>query len=291
VRAFDRLVTGDGPFTIMECATCRYGVTVPQLSDSALGRYYSSGYYEGYYEHSQNLAGSLMHRLRGWIRRWSATRRHRRPPFLFADTAPGRVLDVGCGAGELLEHFAQRGWETYGIEPGSSAAAVAERRGSRVHRGTLRDQPWQQGSFQLVTFEHSLEHIPDPIDALRRARALLAPGGRLIAVMPNWSCWQRRLLFGSRWVHLDLPRHQQHFSPQALRRVAAGLDLQVRAVGTTSTAISVAYSLHYLLFGRWTPGWRLWLSWALGVLVLPLVLIGNRADEGDCCFIVMEAPR
>ena len=59
VRAFDRLVTGDGPFTIMECARCRYGVTVPQLSDSALGRYYSSGYYEGYYEHSQNLAGSM----------------------------------------------------------------------------------------------------------------------------------------------------------------------------------------------------------------------------------------
>ena len=275
----------------MECAACQYGVTVPQLSDGALAPYYSSEYYEGYYEHSSGAGGSPLTRLRGWFRRWSAARRYQRPPFLLGGAAPGRILDVGCGAGGLLEHFAQRGWETYGIEPSRSAAAAAERRGARVHQGTLRDQPWQDGSFQLVAFEHSLEHIADPIDAIRRARALLAPGGLLIAVMPNWSCWQRRLLFRNRWVHLDLPRHQQHFSPRALTRLAAVLDLQVQALGTTSTAISVAYSLHYLLFGRFTPGWKLWLSWALGALVLPLMLLGNRVGEGDCCFIVMQAPR
>jgi 2-polyprenyl-3-methyl-5-hydroxy-6-metoxy-1,4-benzoquinol methylase len=291
VRAFDRLVTGDGPFTVMECAACRYGMTVPQLGDEALAPYYSAQYYEGYYEHSGGEGRGPLNSLRGWFRRWSAARRYRRPPFTSVGAGPGRMLDVGCGAGGLLEHFAQRGWEIHGIEPSSSAAAAAARCGAQVHHGTLRDQPWQHGSFQLVTFEHSLEHIADPIDAIQRARALLAPGGILIAVMPNWSCWQRRLLFRNRWVHLDLPRHQQHFSPRALARLAAALDLQVQAVGTTSTAISVAYSIQYLLFGRWQPGWKLWLSWALGTLVLPFTLLGDRVGEGDCCLVVMEAPR
>src|SRR5205085_9492401 len=99
------------------------------------------------------------------------------------------------------------------------------RRGARVHQGTLHDQPWPPGFFQLVTFQHALEHIVDPLDALRRARALLAPGGLLVVAVPNWSCWQRRFLFVNRWFALDLPRHQQHFSVEALTRIAATLAL------------------------------------------------------------------
>jgi SAM-dependent methyltransferase len=199
------------------------------------------------------------------------------------------VLDVGCGAGDLLQEFASRGWEPYGLEPSGAGAAAAARRGAVVHPGTLRDQPWQPGSFRLITFHHALEHIPDPVDALRRARALLEPGGLLVIAVPNWDCWQRRFLFRSSWAHLDLPRHQQHFSPVALTRLAELLDLRVKDIGTTSTVISTAYSLHFLLAGRWTPGWKLWLSYALGVLLLPPMLLADRAGGGDCCFIVMEA--
>jgi hypothetical protein len=36
------------------------------------------------------------------------------------------------------------------------------------------------------------------------------------------------------------------------------------------------------------PGWKLWLSYALGMLVFPLLLLGDRASGGDACFIVME---
>jgi len=291
VRALDRLATGEGPFTVMECASCQYGMTAPQLSDEALARYYPIEYYEDFYEHSAEGAGNPLHRLRARFRRWSAARRYRRPPYLLGGAGPGRILDVGCGAGELLAHFAGRGWETYGIDPGSAAAAAAARRGARVHQGTLRDQPWQAGSFQLITFQHSLEHIVDPIGALRRARELLAPGGLLIVEVPNWACWQRRLLFRNRWFHLDLPRHQQHLSPRALRQLADELDLEVRSVGTASTAISTSYSLHYLLAGRWTPGWKLWLSYALSIPMLPFTLLGDRAGGGDCCFIVTERTR
>ena len=288
VRALDRLVTGDGPFTVIECPACEYGLTVPQLGDEALAAYYPAEYYEEFYEHSGGAGGGPLHGLRARFRRRSAERRYRRKPYLLDGVVPGRMLDVGCGSGTLLERFAERGWETYGVDPSSAAVAAAARGGARVHQGTLRDQPWEPASFQLVTFEHSLEHIGDPIDALRRARALLAPGGLLLVIVPNWACWQRRLLFRNRWFPLDVPRHQQHFSPRALGRLAGALDLEARTAGTSSTAISTAYSLHYVLAGRWTPGWKLWLSYALSIPLLPLVFLGDRVGGGDNCYIVME---
>jgi SAM-dependent methyltransferase len=288
LRGRDRLITGDGPFTVLECASCRYGVTQPQLSEEALARYYPSEYFD-FMGYSDRPGGSPLHRLLERFRTWSARRHYRRPPYLLDGVTPGRILDVGCGSGELLEHFAERGWEIYGLEPGASAAAAAVKRGARVHQGTLSDQPWPQGWFALITFQHALEHVSDPIDALERARGLLEPGGLLVITVPNWSCWQRRLLFHSRWLSLDLPRHLQHFSPRALQQLAAKLGLRVRSVGTTSSVPVVAYSLHYAAFGRLTPGWKLWISYALGILVFPLVLLADRVGGGDACFVVMEA--
>ena len=289
MRALDRLVTGDGPFTVVECPDCEYGVTVPQLSDEELAPYYDAvGYYEDYYEHTRKDARDPLHRLRSRFRRRSAERRYRQPPFQLDGVAPGRMLDVGCGSGDLLDHFAKRGWETYGVDPSGAATDAAARRGAHVHQGTLRDQPWQPDSFQLITFQHSLEHIVDPIDALRHARALLGSGGLLAIAVPNWSCWQRRFLFRNRWSALDLPRHQQHFSPRALSRLAGLFELDVRAVGTSSSAAATAYSLHYLLAGCWTPGWKLWLSYALSIPLLPFIFLGDRVGGGDCCYVVME---
>lgn len=288
MRAFDRLVSGDGPFTVLECVACEYGVTDPQLSAEELTRFYPSGYYEDFYEHTGRATGNWLYRLRDRFRRGSATRRYRRPPFDLSGVVPGAVLDVGCGAGELLEDFARRGWETYGIDPSAAAVAAAGRRGAKTHQGTLKDQPWEVGTFDLIVFQHSLEHIVDPVDAVRRACGLLAKGGLLVVAVPNWSCWQRRFLFRNRWFALDLPRHQQHFSPVALTRLADLLDLDLRAVGTNSTAASTAYSVHYLLAGRWAPGWKLWLSYALSIPLLPFVLLGDRIGGGDGCYVAME---
>lgn len=289
LRARDRMMTGEGPFTALECPDCRYALTLPQLDDAALARYYPREYYD-FQGYSDRRAASLPYRLLGRFRSWSATRSYRRRPYVLDRASPGRMLDVGCGSGELLEDFATRGWQTYGIDPSSQAVLAAAARGANVHQGTLRDQPWAAGSFGLITFQHSLEHISDPVDALKRARALLEPGGLLIVSVPNWACWQRRYLFRGRWSALDMPRHQQHFSPRALERLAAVLGLHVRSVGTTSNVPVAAYSLHYALFGHLQPGWRLWLSYALGMLIFPFVLIGDRVGGGDACFIVMRAP-
>jgi 2-polyprenyl-3-methyl-5-hydroxy-6-metoxy-1,4-benzoquinol methylase len=286
VRARDMVVTGDGPFEVVECEACQFGLTVPQLSPAELGRYYAEAYYEDFYEHSGKHRGALA-QLRDRLRGWSANRRNGAPPFGFADKRRGQVLDVGCGSGELLGHFAARGWTTYGIDPSGAAVAAAARRGAAVHEGTLFDHPWEEERFTAITFQHSLEHVEDPVGSLERARSLLEPGGVLAIAVPNWASWQRRR-FGDMWAMLDLPRHQQHFSPTALKRLAAKLDLTVDEAGTRSNAIATAYTVHYAIAGGWTPGWKLWLSYGLSAPLLPLVFGADRFGGGDSCYVVMR---
>src|SRR2546430_10461084 len=52
---------------------------------------------------------------------------------------------------------------------------------------------------------------------LRECARRLAPGGLLIANVPNFSSWQSRFA-GSKWTHLDVPRHLVHYTPQSMAR-------------------------------------------------------------------------
>jgi SAM-dependent methyltransferase len=129
-----------------------------------------------------------------------------------------RALDVGCGAGRVgdaLQRF--RGFQVTGIEPNPKAAIQARERGLRVHTGTLEsfeaDEP-----FDVVLMLHVLEHLPDPLAAVRRAGELLAPSGQLVLALPNVASLER-LLLGRHWDAWDVPRHVHHFGPRSLTRL------------------------------------------------------------------------
>jgi SAM-dependent methyltransferase len=241
-------------------------------------------YYEDYYEWAGPRQTSPLRAARDRWRQWMAGRRHERPPFDSLNRlTPGRLLDVGCGNGTLLQHFSDRGWVAAGIDPSSVAIAATRGRGLEAHHGTLADHPWPEASFDAIVFEHSLEHIPQPMEALEQAACLLAPGGAIAIVVPNWACWQRGL-FRDRWYHLDLPRHQQHFSTRALRLAVEQVGMRCELWGTESNVISPAYSLNYVLAGQWNENWTLWLSYGLGALMYPIFALIDRRWGGDCCY-------
>jgi SAM-dependent methyltransferase len=76
----------------------------------------------------------------------------------------------------------------------------------------------QPGSFGAVTLWHVLEHLEDPRLALQRIHRWLVPGGALLVGVPNLDSLQARL-GGSRWYHLDVPRHRVHFTSEGLDRL------------------------------------------------------------------------
>ncbi len=284
-RGEDRLCGVPGEFFVTRCPDCGLGGTSPRLDDERIAAYYPSSY----------PAYRKAPTPTSWRGRIGASIDAARFSFTVRMAAfgpllkrpPGRLLDVGCGRGELAAWFLARGWDVAGVEPGSAACEDARSAGIEMHCGTLDDAPWGEGSFDAITFNHSLEHIPNPEFALRRAREMLAKDGRLIISVPNFACWQRRL-FGSRWFHLDLPRHLQHFDPDSLPAMLLRADLHVLSVRTTSSMSGIVGSLQYALWGRSALSDAA--MFRLMHLFYPLVALADRFSQGDCLH-VMATPR
>ncbi len=111
-------------------------------------------------------------------------------PFV-PDTA-STVLDVGCSRGRFcaLLKATHPEMTVWGIEPHPEAAAAARLVTDRVILGSFPDDMTGDcPKFDVVFFCDVLEHVTDPWTTLRRARELLAPGGCVIASIPNVRHW------------------------------------------------------------------------------------------------------
>jgi SAM-dependent methyltransferase len=141
----------------------------------------------------------------------------------------GRLLDIGCGAGQKLVEFKSLGWKVRGIELSPKAAAAGQSIGLEIVT-TLAEAPWPAGYFTAITFYHSLEHLPSPLTALREAYRLMDTGGELLVVVPNFGCLERKL-FGERWGWLDVPVHFHHFTKATLTRIVTEAGFRIEAIG------------------------------------------------------------
>jgi 2-polyprenyl-3-methyl-5-hydroxy-6-metoxy-1,4-benzoquinol methylase len=99
---------------------------------------------------------------------------------------PGRrLLDIGCNRGLLMEAARRRGWSVTGVEIASEAANRA-RADYKLTVYSSLDELDPSAQFDLITAWHVLEHTLDPVGLLRRAAALLAPGGILALQVPSF---------------------------------------------------------------------------------------------------------
>ncbi|MEA2828919.1 MAG: hypothetical protein QOG43_3358 [Actinomycetota bacterium] len=144
----------------------------------------------------------------------------------------GRLLDVGCGAGRYLLVMKALGWDVVGVEPDAGSRAVAESQGLRVVP-TLADGDLAPGSFDVITLNHVIEHLADPVAELRSLRPLLAPDGLLGVATPNWASLGRRF-FGPSWYALEAPRHLVLFDPATLRATVEAAGFRVTSRATRS---------------------------------------------------------
>ncbi len=139
---------------------------------------------------------------------------------------PRRVLDVGSGSGMVPLAVSCAGdVEVLGIDP----FGPGDRR--LGPHAELQSKTLEQvdGEFDLVMLHHSLEHMPDPLDALQQVRRLLAPEGTALVRVPTASslAWRE---YGTDWIQLDPPRHVWVPSRPGLHALARRADLAV--VGT-----------------------------------------------------------
>lgn len=132
--------------------------------------------------------------------------------------AQGRLLDFGCGNGNLLTTVSERfpAWQLTGADV------------SDLHRQGIENIPnaeWRRsmpigdlpGPFDMITAVHLLEHLPQPGPQLRLLAEKLGPEGRLAIEVPSLEANPFDLLIAD---------HASHFTPTTLRRLlrSCGLD-------------------------------------------------------------------
>src|SRR5215218_2465447 len=120
-----------------------------------------------------------------------------------------RVLDVGCATGYLAEALVERGCTVSGVEFDPKAAEQARPHLERLVIGDIETmdlaEAFGDDRFDVIVFGDVLEHLRDPLAALRKAKALLADRGSVVASIPNIAHGSVRLaLLAGRFDYQDL---------------------------------------------------------------------------------------
>lgn len=220
-HAVDRLKGRHGVFSLAACRRCGLVATRPQPSPARLGYYYDDMY--------SGAGGAAARSFQTgpvglWVARYRVASVRRRVPL----GSGSRVLELGCGYGAFLAELRRAtGCSAIGVDQDAGSLREALDREHIDYRpGELREAGVPPGSLDSVLLFETLEHLRDPVAALRDAHALLRPGGHCVVEVPDFDGFWRRV-FGSWWLPLLVPQHLFHFDRRTLRAAfeAAGFEV------------------------------------------------------------------
>lgn len=222
------------PLGIARCTACGY-TFAPALADTETtreiyegGAYEDRVYQERAFAEGNADAASPEERERNAQARLSFLTEH--------VPGHGRLLDVGAAGGAFVAAAGRAGFTATGIEPAPAFARYArESLGVDVRDGRVEDVKPEEAD--VITLWHVLEHVPDPVDALRRLRQGLRPGGHLVIEVPNLDSVAADL-HGAAWTHLDAGTHVSHFTRESLAAAMRAAGLQ------TTTELSVPHDVY-----------------------------------------------
>ena len=202
-------------FEYIECAAC--GCLQLKSIPENLEKYYADGYYafikpncpkigktklvlkrmrSGYYLGDKTIMGKLMARIApsdmdyAWYRKAGVG-------------VDSRILDIGSGAGDILTNLKSHGFSNIlGID-----AFIEDDIHYENGLAILKKNVYEiDGEYDFIMLHHSFEHMPDPLEILRRLHSLLKPDRYVLIRIPvaRSYAWRK---YGANWVGLDAPRH------------------------------------------------------------------------------------
>ena len=219
-------------FEVLRCHSCGLLFTHPRPDKDILSQYYEDDYSSWYT--AKNIGGHFNSSWHNWtfsryfgyekfrqnlspIRRLvaiSMSMFHSRIVTIPQKGDGGKLLDIGCGSGQYLNLMRHLGWEVRGVEPSAIACKLSrERWGIEPKQGWIEDI--SERDFDIVTMIGVIEHLENPVDALRKIRSILKPGGRLFLTTHDISGPGPKL-FGENWVGWEVPQHLFFFDKRTI---------------------------------------------------------------------------
>jgi SAM-dependent methyltransferase len=222
---------------------CRCGMVfvASTVAPELLDRLYGEGYFEGGFD-------EVVPGYRGYANEEAVMRRNfaRRLALVERLVPPGPLLDVGCALGFFVRSARDRGWDARGVELSAYAANHAAASGLPVTRADFLTMDLAPGSLSAVTMLDMLEHVSEPRPYVRRARAVLRPGGVLAVETGDLGSAYARIS-GRHYHFFTPPNHLTYFNRATLGRLMREegfADVTFARVGKWVTFGRILYHLY-----------------------------------------------
>ena len=222
-------------FDVHKCSVCSVCYTFPQPSVELLTRIYSGEYW------LREKKGTAPVKLTGLVQRFNKARLAAMIHPLTRRLKPGdRILEVGCGSGQLAVYLQDRGFEVEVTDVSREILdEILMKNDIKGYCGDLQHIEFSGKLYQAVIFNNVLEHLSAPAENLLKAAQLVDSTGYIFVEVPNIAGIQFAL-FRSSWFPLQLPEHLFHFSPDSLQKITQRCGLKQVWFSTFSPRVSPA---------------------------------------------------
>ncbi len=231
----------EGPFFYIHCQSCGSTYQPEKLKDYS--KYYSDSYYSFQYKEPSTFKAQLR----------KLKRKLRNRYYYFSAGLSGKILalmrpkpinhlshhitlrldmeilEIGSGSGELLHEIAELGVKkVIGIDP-FIPKAITYKNNARVYKASIDqlNDLFIEQKFDLIMFNHSLEHSPTPFEDLQKVTKFLKRDGEILLRFPV-SGSKLSDHYGKNWWSLDAPRHVYLFSNRSVEILANKCELKVK---------------------------------------------------------------
>ncbi|MGB9715902.1 MAG: class I SAM-dependent methyltransferase [Thermodesulfovibrionales bacterium] len=220
-----RYKTSEETFTLVRCRKCKLVYLNPRPPKNTISKYYPVNY------RTRKMLNPEL--IESKIKTFRIKRKALffKNPWFINFPQDANVLDIGCGAGELLLRLKELGCNAYGIDIDEMTSKyLREVMNLNVITCDIENgTSFQSDFFDVVIMRHSLEHVYNPQKVLNEIRRTLKPSGLLLIGVPNIDSFVAKFT-GQYWGDLDVPRHLFHFSPSTIRILLRNASFSIQKI-------------------------------------------------------------
>lgn len=221
------------PLTFVVCESCGTIRIDPYLDDASLADFYTRYFQEMYgrvpdVDHYFQRQAKYGQRVLATVQHW---------------LKPGScVYEVGCGAGGALDVFQRNGYQIAGCDYSAELIEAGKARGvNNIYHGSIKHIAYDTKA-DLINLNHVFEHMNDPRSFLRDCRSRLAPGGRVLIVVPDVSRIDSFPVPSGDLIQFLHIAHKYNFTVEGIRRLSAEAGYNVKQL-TPDPKIQTAHSM------------------------------------------------